>query len=198
MFFEAFIINFMIQSQVYWQRLSIFFILSFIIPFLPMSFYIKALFNPFLLLHHYCLLFCSLYLLWLFGMGFLVLMEMSPLTIRAEDIVIVGGIPVTPSLFRVVRIIVAIVLVIGNRTMAIREMSTNRTTKILHQVSGLLHVRLGVDYATFFITQHNSVHNYWPMKIKFLLTSLALMLRQPTPSFANQHVTPDIAIMTSA
>jgi len=160
MFFEAFIMNSMIRSQVYWLRLSIFPILSFIISFLPMSFYTKALFNPFLLLYRCCLLFCSLYLLWLFGMVFLVLMEMYPLTIRAEDVVVAGGIPITSSLFRLVKIIVAIVLVISHRTVAMREINTSRTTRILHQVSSILHVRLGVNYATFFVTQHNSVHNY--------------------------------------
>jgi len=125
-----------------------------------MSFYTKALFNPFLLLYCCCLLFCSLYLLWLFGMVFLVLMEMYPLTIRAEDVVVAGGIPVTSSLFRLVRIIVAIMLVISHRTVAMREINTSRTTRILHQVSSILHVMLGVNYAIFFVTQHNSVHNY--------------------------------------
>jgi hypothetical protein len=65
-------------------------------------------------------------------MVFLVLMEMSPLTIKVEDVVVAGGIPVTSSLFRVVRIIVAIVLVISRRTVAIREINTSRTTRILH------------------------------------------------------------------
>jgi hypothetical protein len=65
-------------------------------------------------------------------MVFLVLMEMSPLTIKVEDVVVAGGIPVTSSLFREVRIIVAIVLVISRRTVAIREINTSRTTRILH------------------------------------------------------------------
>ena len=85
MFFEAFVVNFVNWLQVFQPRLSLFPTLSCIVTCLPMSFYIKSLFNPFLLLHCCCLPLRNLLLLLLLSMiFFLFLMAVVPLIIVAR------------------------------------------------------------------------------------------------------------------
>lgn len=134
MFFKAFALSSMIWLQVYRSRLSLFLTLTFIVTFLPLSFYTWVLFNLFILLHCCCLLLHSLSMLWLLNMVFL---AVFPLIIRAEEDVVAEGIPATPLASQVVRIIMATMMVLGSRTVTMREIDINSLTRFFHQIDGL-------------------------------------------------------------
>ena len=123
-----------------------------------MNFYIGALFNLFLLLHHCCLPLLSLPLLSLLNVAFLFLMAMVPLIIEAKEDVVVGGILTASSTSPVVRINVVKVMILGSKIVVMGAIESNSLTEH-HPISGLIHDRSGVSYAIFLVTQSSNIHN---------------------------------------
>jgi hypothetical protein len=72
---------------------------------------------------------------------------------------VVRGILTTRSTSLVVRITVATLVILGSRTMIMRAIGSNSLTKTLHPISGLVHNRFDVSFATFLVTQRSNVHS---------------------------------------